>query len=321
MASADIFYKQDALNLLKHRTIYFFGDSNMRALYKDLVWLLEYGSLIPADCLRRKNEVNFAQDSRLSNGACTNSLSYVEERSYTRNNICLKFQFITRVFQKRFRAAAAEIITYPGLIVMNSCLWDISRYGPSAVAEFKANFTEMLEFVQMNLPNMKMVWLTTLPPSPNCRGGFINAEVRLLQSMLPFNVVQANEFVVKTLKNFNIDVIDLHYYMRFLIDYRVNDGIHWSPQAVRFISNLFLTHLTVSDGLNLPGRVLIGGRYALYDRLGAPMQNGTRRNVPVRNGVRKAPRRNRNRRRNRNNCRFRQCIIQNWDFTKDIFFF
>ncbi|KAI4454728.1 sarcoma antigen ny-sar-23 [Holotrichia oblita] len=169
---------------------------------------------------------------------------------------------------------------YPGLIVMNSCLWDITRYGPSSIAEFKLNFIQMLQFVKENLPRTKMVWITTLPPSPKCRGGFLNAQARFLQTMLPFHVVQANDFVTKTLKSYNVDIIDLHYHMKFLIDYRANDGIHWNPEAVRFITNLFLTHLTVSNGLNLPGRVLIGGKYALYNRLRSNRctnQNGTQK--------------------------------------------
>ncbi|GJQ81918.1 hypothetical protein Trydic_g20386 [Trypoxylus dichotomus] len=320
MASSDIFYKVEAQNLLKNRRIFFFGDSNVRALYKDLVWLIEYGTLIPKTGLKRKNEPSFAQDVRLSNAPCTNSLTYEEVRRYAGNGTLLQFEFLTRVFQKRFRTSIANMNS-PSLLVINSCLWDISRYGPFSIDEFKLNLIEMIEFIRQKLSEVQIVWITTLPPSPKCRGGFLNEDIKFLQSILPFHVVQANEFVADTLRAYNVDILDLHYHLKFLIEFRGGDGIHWTPTAVRFMTNLLLTHISICWGCSLPGRVLVGGKYGMLSNLARNVTCFSETQGSNNNGTSKRAKRRRNRKRQASN--FRRGKKNHYriiDFTKDTFF-
>ena len=56
---ADIFSKFDARKVLKKKKILFLGDSIMRNVYKDLIWLLSEGNFTPQDLLKREKLVDF----------------------------------------------------------------------------------------------------------------------------------------------------------------------------------------------------------------------------------------------------------------------
>ena len=49
------------------------------------------------------------------------------------------------------------------------------------------------------------------------------------------------------------NVVDLHYYMMHQVHKRKHDGVHWTQDAVRFQTNLILTHFCLSRDLELPG--------------------------------------------------------------------
>lgn len=82
--ATDIFTKTEAQNLLINKKVLIFGDSNIRALYKDLIWLLEEGTFVTTEGLKRKNEPSFSNDVRLSDGKLLNSRNYREIREYNR---------------------------------------------------------------------------------------------------------------------------------------------------------------------------------------------------------------------------------------------
>lgn len=42
---SDVFSKKQALALVKGKKIWFIGSSNMRAIYKDLLWLITHGNI------------------------------------------------------------------------------------------------------------------------------------------------------------------------------------------------------------------------------------------------------------------------------------
>ena len=52
-----------------------------------------------------------------------------------------------------------------------------------------------------------------------------------------FNLVHANFYAAHKVAEAGYDVIDLHYYSLFQTFRRNPDGIHWSSEANRFISN------------------------------------------------------------------------------------
>ena len=50
------------------------------------------------------------------------------------------------------------------LLIMNSCLWDVNRWGPDGPRMFKENLNSLLELLPTILPDMSMfLWLTTPP--------------------------------------------------------------------------------------------------------------------------------------------------------------
>ena len=61
---SDIFNSEQALRLLKGKTVLFLGGSVTRGLYKDLIWLLNSNALIPRQILGQKGEARFPDFSK-----------------------------------------------------------------------------------------------------------------------------------------------------------------------------------------------------------------------------------------------------------------
>ena len=78
---ADIFSKFDARKVLQKKKILFLGDSIMRNVYKDLIWLLSEGNFTPQDLLKRKGENSFGGD-RLAFKSLDSFRRYRQEREY-----------------------------------------------------------------------------------------------------------------------------------------------------------------------------------------------------------------------------------------------
>lgn len=60
----DIFNTEQAIQLLKGRTVLFLGGSVTRGLYKDLIWLLNSNTLLPRQILGQKGEPSFPDFSK-----------------------------------------------------------------------------------------------------------------------------------------------------------------------------------------------------------------------------------------------------------------
>ena len=60
----DIFKSDEAVRLLKGKTILFLGASVTRGLYKDLIWLLNSNTLLPRQILGQKGEASFPDFNR-----------------------------------------------------------------------------------------------------------------------------------------------------------------------------------------------------------------------------------------------------------------
>lgn len=71
------------------------------------------------------------------------------------------------------------------------------------------------------------LWTTTMPISKDVKGGFMIPEVECLKSKLREDVLEANHYAYLIMKEFKLDVLDLHYFFRRQIQRRAKDGIHW----------------------------------------------------------------------------------------------
>lgn len=262
--SVDVFSRTAALKLLHNRQLMFFGDSNTRSIYKDFVWLLEYGNLVPQDSLKTKNELTHANDYKTSNSPLTSGRNYEETREYYNTGTCVKFTFLTKMFSESLTRAFEDQSLVPDVVVINSCVWDLSRWGPNGVAEFKKNVVHTMEYFKKRLSKKCLVvFTTTLPLSSNCRGGFLMKQVEFLRYPLPYHVIEANNYLAEMARLYNYDVLDLHYNMRFLREEWMPDGIHWTPLAYRLITNFLLTHLALSFNAPLPGLHGLDERFIL----------------------------------------------------------
>ena len=61
----EMFTKYDVRDLFKNRFVLFLGDSIIRDVYKDFVWLREKGNLIPHEKLREFDRENKTAQSSL----------------------------------------------------------------------------------------------------------------------------------------------------------------------------------------------------------------------------------------------------------------
>lgn len=250
----DLFDQRDASNLIRGKRIWFLGSSNMRAIYKDLLWLMNRGTIAPQEAFRVKNEESFLNDRRVSNGTLHNGKDYVETRLYERDAY-LFFHFLTRLYLDDFVKLVESTKTPPDIVLINSTLWDLTRWGSSleCIKAFKTNVMRTFNLLRKSFPRARIVWKTSLPVSISATGSIFLDEVRCIVPMLPWHIVEANRYAATAATFFNIDTVDLHHHMYYQGHLRVKDGIHWKSDAVRYMTNVVLTHLALSDGTHLPG--------------------------------------------------------------------
>ncbi|KAL1424485.1 hypothetical protein MTO96_020123 [Rhipicephalus appendiculatus] len=222
----------DARNLLKNRRIVLMGCSNVRAIYKDLICVYQKDEFISNQKLKLKMEESSFGDVLVSHGKKHNGRDYKEERLYTRNKTSIAFYFLTRIYSDYVKSILAGMVddNVPDVIIVGSCLWDITRWGPNGVKEYKENLNKFF----------------------NVRGGFLIPQLEFLKYSLRFHVLEANSFCRETADKYGIDVVDIHYHLRMLLEHRAEDGIHWLPLAVRLCTNLVLTHIALSWGFKGP---------------------------------------------------------------------
>ena len=146
---------------------------------------------------------------------------------------------------------------------MNSCYWDLNRYGVNSVEEYKLNVPKGVQSLLDVLPKESVfIWTGALPVSKEIRGGFMvgsNIDQKVRMRMRE-NIVEANRFVAQVMNDLGVDFLDLHYYLRMQQFRRAYDGIHWDSTAHRRISNLLLHHLCECWGLTTPGRFVVSFR-------------------------------------------------------------
>ncbi|KAH7977032.1 hypothetical protein HPB52_023214 [Rhipicephalus sanguineus] len=194
-------------------------------------------------------------DNLVGHGKKHNGRDYREERLYRKNRTSISFYFLTRIYSEYVQRILADMtVGYaPDVIVVSSCLWDITRWGPNGVQEYKENLNRFFSDLNRILPSTSLViWLTAAPLAQDVRGGFLIPQLDFLKYSLRFHVLEANSFCRETADRYGIDVVDIHYHLRMFLEYRAEDGIHWLPKAVRLCTNLVLTHIAISWGFKGP---------------------------------------------------------------------
>ncbi|CAK6443529.1 unnamed protein product [Pipistrellus nathusii] len=247
--------------LLHNKFVVILGDSIQRSVYKDLVLLLQEDRLLTFDQLKVKGEPSFEQDKLVEGGTkdiMSNSTSYREVREFCTGHHLVRFYFLTRVYSEYVRAVLEELQAHehtPDLVVMNSCLWDISRYGPDWCSSYWDNLESLFRHLSQALPkSCLLVWNTAMPLGKKVKGGFLPKEQPSTSKARIRKVIEANYYSYVLAKEYNLDVLDLHFHFRHAKEHRHSDGVHWDRHAHRRLSQLLLAHVADAWGVELPHR-------------------------------------------------------------------
>ncbi|KAH3855758.1 hypothetical protein DPMN_098327, partial [Dreissena polymorpha] len=271
---SDIFLQEDITSLFDNRFIVIIGDSIQRAVYKDFVLLLQKNRYLTDSQLRSKGEFTFSGDKLIEGGQygeMTNGIRYCEVRQYQISKLCyisyrevrqyqtdfhlVRFYFVTRCYNAYMESILTDLSKdpRPDVILMNSCLWDISRYGPRSVDQYKENLETLFRRFKEVLPeSCLVVWNMTLPISKKARGGFLIPQVEYMNSSLRLDILEANFYVHKLALMNGVNTLDLHYYLRHQLQRRAGDGVHWDMTAHRRMTNLILTHIAQAWDVKQP---------------------------------------------------------------------
>uniref|UniRef100_A0A8D0LC42 Family with sequence similarity 113 n=1 Tax=Sphenodon punctatus TaxID=8508 RepID=A0A8D0LC42_SPHPU len=139
----------------------------------------------------------------------------------------------------------------PDLVLVNSCIWDLTRYHDgSPIYQYRLNLEKTFRRFSEVLPDECLViWTSTMPLGPKTSGSlFEDSEHPTLRN----DVIEANFYSAVLAKDRCFDVLDLHYHFRFDVWNRTKDGVHWNNVVHRKITHLLLEHVADAWGVEIP---------------------------------------------------------------------
>lgn len=223
--------------LLHNKFVIVLGDSVQRAVYKDLVLLLQKDCLLTNKQLRARGELTFEKDQLVKGGELDtlhNRTNYREVREFCSDHHLVRFYFLTRVYSDYLENVLQELQSgehTPDVIVMNSCLWDISRYGRDSCSSYRQNLENLFGRLDQVLPkSCLLVWNTAMPLGDKIKATFLpkkaeNPRYRVFTA-LKRKVMEANFYSCVEAKKHCFDVLDLHFHFRHARVHLQGDGVH-----------------------------------------------------------------------------------------------
>ncbi|XP_069488450.1 PC-esterase domain-containing protein 1A-like isoform X3 [Ambystoma mexicanum] len=257
---AAMFSAEETQQLLHNKFVAILGDSIQRSAYKDLVLLLQTNDYLSTSQLRAKGELSFEHDLLVEGGRLgelTNGTKYREVRQYRTDHHLVRYYFLTRVYSDYLESILSDFKSgpQPDVLIINSCVWDVSRYGAQSMEDYKVNLEKM--FTRMDevlLPECLMLWNMAMPLARKITGGFLIPELQYLDKTLRRDIMEANFYSATLAASHKFDVLDLHYHFRFDSQNRLKDGVHWNQIVHRKITQLLLAHLADAWGVTVPKR-------------------------------------------------------------------
>ena len=207
-----------------------------------------------------KGEESFQEDELLEGGVKTglhNGTNYTEVRKYTQDNTIIMFYFVTRCYGEYMQSILDDFkLEPPDVIIMNSCLWDLHRYGQRANAEYITNISELFDAIDLAVPHESslLIWNATLPVRETVKAGFLPPGVD--HTIPAEDIRKANLYVRDELKGYGKRFIflDLHQIFYTHLDLRVKDGVHWNDFAHRKITCLILNEISKHWNFEIPSK-------------------------------------------------------------------
>ncbi|XP_029310398.1 PC-esterase domain-containing protein 1A-like [Cottoperca gobio] len=249
--------QSQARQLLHNKFVLVLGGSVQRSMYKDLVLLLQRDKYLSLPQLKSKGEFSFERDSLVEGGRggpMTNGTGYREVRQYRSDHHLLRFYFLTRIYSPYMESILEDLRKglKPDVIVVSSCVWDITRYGLHGLEQYKKNLHKFFDQIKtIACRDCLILWTLAMPLAKKIKGGFLVSEVSCLAPMLCFDIIEANFYSSHLAEAYGLDVLDLHFHFRFSLQHRMPDGIHWDALAHRRISSLMLRHAAEAWGVDL----------------------------------------------------------------------
>ncbi|KAM4612371.1 PC-esterase domain-containing protein 1A [Polymixia lowei] len=250
---------EHASQLLHNKFVLVIGDSIQRGVYKDIVLLLQKDRYLSLTQLRTKGEMSFELDCLVEGGCLDgmhNGTGYREVRQFQSDHHLVRFYFVTRIYSRYMQSVLNDLRQglKPDVVIINSCVWDISRYSPRWVEDYKANLRTFFEELNGILPqDTLVVWNLTMPLGQKIIGGFLVPEIEHKAPQLRFDVVEANFYSGTLASGYGMDVLDLHFQFRFSLQHRMRDGVHWNAVVHRQITTILLQHTAQAWGVLMPG--------------------------------------------------------------------
>ncbi|XP_060244699.1 PC-esterase domain-containing protein 1B isoform X2 [Meriones unguiculatus] len=251
--------------LLHNKFVVVLGDSVHRAVYKDLVLLLQKDCLLTHKQLRTKGELTFEKDQLMKGGELDtlhNRTDYREVREFCSDHHLVRFYFLTRAYSEYMESVLEELQSgthAPDVIIMNSCLWDVSRYGRNFLSSYRQNLENLFGRMDEVLPkSCLLVWNTAMPLGDKIKAAFLpqkcKGQYRISVATLKKRVSQANLYSHEEATKRYFDVLDLSFHFRQDRRHLQGDGVHWDEHAHRRLSYLLLSHMADAWGVELPRR-------------------------------------------------------------------
>ncbi|KAL6049531.1 hypothetical protein STEG23_021070 [Scotinomys teguina] len=251
--------------LLHNKFVVILGDSIQRAVYKDLVLLLQKDCLLSSSQLKSKGELSFEHDVLLEGGRrgpMHNGTHYHEVRQFCSGHHLVRFYFLTRAYSPYVEDILQQLHWgeyAPDLVVMNSCLWDLSKYKHNFRRRYRDDLKKLFRRLDQLMPaSCLLVWNTTMPVAEVITGSLVLPDAPACPSHMRRDVMEANFYSSVEAVRRGFDVLDLHFHFRHARQHRLSDGVHWDERAHRCLSQLLLAHVADAWGVVLPARNPVG---------------------------------------------------------------
>ena len=131
----------------------------------------------------------------------------------------------------------------PDILVINSVLWDLHRYGRWADGRYDENIQKAASRLEDIMATGKngyrrlLIWSMSLPVSSQSRSGFVGNDY---EGTVGGGVHAANQTAKSVMRKHGAEVVDFHQLFDEQKHHRVKDGVHWDAVAHRRITNYLL---------------------------------------------------------------------------------
>jgi len=192
------------------------------------------------------------------------------------NSVLVRYAFISKIWNEehgRMTKDILDILTqdhFPDIICVNSLLWDVTKWGDKMVkrrnglAEFPqfskslrkfCGYINSLELAALKARRIKQptlkIWRSSMPISHRATGGVFDKKMEKFD--FREDIEFANGSVRSILNSQGWDLVDAQFWFQQNQDYhRISDGIHWNAKAHRWLTCIFLSHISEAWGMGYP---------------------------------------------------------------------